>query len=430
MAIKSGFITIESCIKSYLGDTYASNIEMFQRCMSWMLRFNNELGFDVIKKLKRKFLSVDSSTQTAILPDDFVQYTQIGLRTNNNEFVPLVQNDSIIVDYEVPECDKLSDHCDCGCDSEICYAFGESNAVTTYTSVVINGNTYQDSVTICTAENGDVTQRTCVHTVTNAVQTCTYAFPNDAITDSPFTDVTIRKNGIDIFVWDIANNTAWIALWVANGFTSGGGFYTKETTTDVWSYVTYIDVNGDTQTIEITQSSCTTPTPTVEELCYEEKICEVEVLPCGCVVPDDTAINVLCNCGQAFAFAVTSRARNNKNFGLSLIPSNGFFGEYKIDLNLGVIKFNSDFQYDTVFVEYYSSGEADSKDYLIPIQAEECAVAYMYFKSLQRKANADKWEKQMAQKTYYNEKRLLKQRLNPLNLDTFLSTQRVLPIRP
>lgn len=730
---RSAFITVEDCIKSYMGDTYANDISMYQHCMAWMIRFGNEIEYSVAAKFKRKFLPVDNSTQTALLPDDFVQYTQIGLRTQNNEFVPLILNTSLIVDYTEPDCDLIDEHCSCGCEDENCYAFGESNAVTTFTDVVINGTTYQDSVTVCAQESGDVIKRTCVHTVTNAAPSCSYSFDNDTITNSPFTDVTIRKNGIDIFVGDIENNTAWIALWVANGFVSADGLFTKALTTDVWSYVTYIDVNGDTQLVEITQADCqgiydqicnldatatqqtlfygatiqyavnglltfplngvnfaysgvggsygtneqfaninavmqwlnslgqrgvytstghivyftyvSTPgsekiiatcctdtnnfcgtllfgltpvtpsgsytatayqfetsgftyplstasitiagvthttstmmnnltellawlnslgasgtftnsgtsiilkrfpvsfynfsgsqalfsqyntltrvngivynsgdcvfgtadwitamtglgfglfahdvnqpgtvtvnynsansnvyqsetgnffpdvggtpfsfsfsqytengiygivttlsvvgcftvTPTVEELCYEEKICEVEVAECGCVTLTDTSLQVICNCSPAFALAVTSRIRNNKNFGQSLIPSNGFFGEFKVDTELGVIKLNDDFQYDTIFLEYYSANLINSKLSLLPVQAEEAAISWMYWKSIQRKQNASQTEKREAKKEYYNQKRLLKQLLNPLNLDTFLSTQRVLPIRP
>lgn len=440
MAIKSAFISIEDCIKSFMGSTYAQDISGYQRCMMWMMEFNDEMNYDVFKNFKGKFLDVDSATQTAKLPDDYVQYVSMGLVTSNNEFVPLVYNPAIVINPEIPTCDTPNDHCDCGCNEEVCYAFGESNVVTTFTDIVLNGTTYQDSVSICAQNNGDVIRKTCVHTISNPQKKCNYEITFLNVDGNPliplnlvWSNFNFIRNGVSYFVGDIPDKATLIAVMTANGFTEDG--LTLEwnitQTTDQWTSATYYDSNNLFTTALFDQSGCATPTPIVEEVCYEEKICEMTVLPCGCVVPNDTSIDVLCGANSfMFGRAYTSRYRNNKNFGQTFKQPNGYFGEFKIDINAGIIKFNCDYQWDTVYMEYYSANLVDSKDYLIPRQARACAVAYMYFRSLQMKTNADKWEKQIASKTYYNEKRLLKQRLNPLNLDTFFQSIRYLPISP
>lgn len=429
-APKSAFMKLQDGIKSFLGDTYANDISMYQHAMAWAIRFCNEMNFDVFKNLKRVFIGVDSDTQTAKLPDDFVQFTKLGLVTANDEFVPLAFNPSLVINPVTPNCDLVSEHCDCGCTDETCYAFGESNVVTTFTDVVINGVTYQNSESVCTQSNGDVVKRTCINTITNPQQTCTYTFTIDYTGLSyPLTNCYFVKNNVNSNVGDIASQAEFIAVFQANGFFVANPILSISNSTDVWDTFHYTENDGTVATAEAVQSACATPTPEVEEICYEEKICEVEVLPCGCIVPTDTAISVINNCCPFFC-AVTMRQRKNKDFGQYLAQPKGFFGEFNIDVYEGVVKLNNEYQYDTIFLEYYSANEVDSKEYEIPVQAEEALVAYLYWKSLQRKRNADKWEKQMAAKTYYNEKRLLKQRLNPLRLQELMEVRRTLPVRP
>lgn len=430
-----GFITLEEIIKGVLRDTWESNTALYQRYLSWSVDALNDLQYSVLRKFKRTFLGIDTATMTAKLPDDFVQYTQVGLQTTNKEFVPLVYNSSIIINPTIPTCDAISDHCDCGCNDELCYAFGESNVVTTTENVIINGHTYPKTTTVCTESDGTIIQRICQPTVNNPTQNCTYTITfvrvGSELQLNPYTNFYFTKNNVQVFVGDIANSAALTTVMAANGFNlvSSGAtsiVYAITASTDVWESATFTNTNNAVQTVSFVQSVCVTPTPVVETYCYEEKLCDVEVLECGCIKVNDTALNVLSNC-CVFAIAVSARMCKNKNFGHTFAEPNGYFGEFNIDTYERILQVNTDYQYDTVYMEYYSTSEVDSKNYLVPIQAKETVIAWVYWKSIQRKMGVTAIEKREAKHEYYNQKRILKQLLHPLNFDELFAVQRMLP---
>lgn len=425
------FITIEDCIKSALTDLHETNSVLHERAMSWALRGVNELKFSVLKDLKRVFLEVDSATKSALLPNDFVQYTKVGLRTDSNEFVPLAFNPSIIINPTIPVC-----HCDeCGCTDEVCYALGESNLTTTTETVTINGNDYDKTITICTKENGDIIKKTCQPTVNNPKKLCDYQIVFENQEGNPliplnmaWSDFKFYRNGIEYYVGDVPDKATLIAIMTANGFTEDGLTleWNIEQTNNQWTSATYYDSNHLFTTATFVATSCTTPTPEIETVCYEEFICHAEVEECGCVTLTDTQIDMIANCCSFFC-AATERQRKNKDFGQSLAQPKGYFGEFNLNAYEGVIQLNLEYQYDTVFLEYYTCNNVDSKDYQIPAQAEEALVAYIKFRYKFNKSNVSMGEKVMAQKDWLNQKRLLKQLLNPIRMAEILESMRVFP---
>ena len=424
---KAAFMKLEDGIKSYLGDTYEASTQMYQHAMAWALRWCNEMQYDTFQNVVQRYLGVDTTTMTAKLPDDYVQYTKIGLVTNNNEFVPLVHNPSIVINPFIDNCDTVDEHCDCGCDNELCYTLGESNMITT-----TDGD---KTITTCVGDSGTVTRKVCQPVVTNVREECDYQITfgrtTSELTNSPWSNFFFTRDGVVVNVGDVADSSTLTTVMDANGFALVSQSVTTivygiSDSAEVWTKATYTDNTDTEHEVEFVQSACAVPTPITEEYCYEETICDIEVLPCGCVKPTQLQINVICNCGQ-FACAVTSRQRNRKDFGQYLAQPKGYFGEFNIDVRQGIIRLNWDFQYNTVYMEYYSAQLVDTKNYLIPIQSEECLVAYLYWKSLQRKRNTSPTEKVMAERTYYNEKRKLKQRLTPIRIQEFLEVMRVFP---
>ncbi len=428
----AAFITLDSAIKKAMVAIGETTEAMYQRYMQWAMIAVDELNCDVFKNFQRTFLGVDGATQSAKLPDDYAQMVRIGLMTQNNEFVPLAYNPSLITTVEVPECDTIEDHCDCGCNDELCAAIGHSNISTTTEDVVINGTTYTKTISVCTSSDGKVIRKICQPTVTNPTQTCNYQITfsrtTSELTGHPWSNFYLTKNNQQIFVGDVANSAALTTIMDANGFSlvSQGVssiVYGITATPNVWTIATYNDTDGGSHRVEFAQSSCVTPTPTVETICYEEEVCDVEVLPCGCIKPTDLQIQVLFNTCP-FLCAVTSRQRWNKDFGQTFAQPKGFFGEYAIDVYNGIVRFNWDFQYNSCFLEYYSMNVVDSKNYLIPAQALKAIIAHCHYMQ-HMKPNTPEVIFRRYEKIYYNEKRKLKGRLHPLNLDEMMQAMRV-----
>jgi hypothetical protein len=431
---KKAFMKLEDCIKSAMIDLGENSTHLYQRFMAWAIRGVNELGYDVFRNFKRTYIGVDSATQTAALPDDFVQYVSLGLVTGNNEFVPLVYNPSIILNVVTPDCEEVSSHCDCGCNDELCYAIGQSNVTTDTETVTINGTDYTKTTTVCTDSQGRVTRKICQPVVTNPTTLCDYDIDIDPDTYLlPYTNAYFTKNNGTSNVGDVADYLIVLKdVFEENGFTVTTGVTPSSLsasitqTADIWTSFTATDSTGATFTVNFVQSNCTQPTPTVETYCYEETLCTVETLPCGCIVPTQTEIDVICNCCQ-FLIAATSRYRNNKDFGQTFNQPIGEFGEFNIDYYAGIIKFNTDYQYDTVYLEYYSANEVDSKDYLVPVQAEEAIAAYIKYKYKYNKNNVPMSEKMMLERQWYNEKKKLAMRLKPIRLDELMQVYRMNP---
>ena len=75
-------VSIEQIVNDFMltldGDDFVNNASgMLMR--NYALRGIREMGFDIQRKIKSLKLPVNSSNDTAELPDDFVDYTKIGI---------------------------------------------------------------------------------------------------------------------------------------------------------------------------------------------------------------------------------------------------------------------------------------------------------------------------------------------------------------
>jgi len=77
-----------------------------------------------------------------------------------------------------------------------------------------------------------------------------------------------------------------------------------------------------------------------------------------------------------------------------------------------------------VYLEYVSDGRATNNETVIPEYAEEALLAFIYWMSILRKRGVSAIEKQMAEKTYYNQKRLARARVCSFTKDEALQTMR------
>jgi hypothetical protein len=95
-----------------------------------------------------------------------------------------------------------------------------------------------------------------------------------------------------------------------------------------------------------------------------------------------------------------------------------YYGEFKVDDANGVILLDNDFQYADIVLEYLSN-PAEAEDLVIPLQAQEALIAFlawMDIRSMSASRRGNVADKQIRKKEYLRQKRLAKERLNPLRL--------------
>jgi len=98
-------------------------------------------------------------------------------------------------------------------------------------------------------------------------------------------------------------------------------------------------------------------------------------------------------------------------------------GEYRINLVENRIEISLLSDTTQVVLEYICD-EAKSDNPAVPVYAEQALRAYMYYRSIERKASVPMGEKQRARAEYYNERRLANSRLKSFNKFDALSTSR------
>jgi len=77
-----------------------------------------------------------------------------------------------------------------------------------------------------------------------------------------------------------------------------------------------------------------------------------------------------------------------------------------------------------VYLEYVSDGRATDNETLIPEYAEEALMAFVYWRSILRRRGIPLMEKQLAEKMYYNQKRLARARVCSFTKDEALQSMR------
>lgn len=89
----AAWITVDSCITDYL-DESEQPIHKYAKCENLAMRGMDELGLDFFYRVKTVRLPV-SSTRTAQLPSDFLNYSKIGVRNGSGQIVPLIFNGNL-----------------------------------------------------------------------------------------------------------------------------------------------------------------------------------------------------------------------------------------------------------------------------------------------------------------------------------------------
>jgi hypothetical protein len=599
MATDSRWISVDNIIKSAMIDFGETTPVMKNRFMSWIIRGVNELGYDVFKRFKEVLLKVDSSTYTALLPNDYLQQVRVGLINTNGEYLPFTYNPNIVFDVEVPAC-----HCDCGCTSEICETITEENveqtdvviatpvvqcdysvtllfsqwenavgvkcgnpvfplfvvsitvggftstinqsfatvnlysaflasyiivgmpytlvlndgadyscattvshytdypmtivsyvkngvtvldgtifadqaALTAYmltlgwtlnnlapnpsTYVIANSNftwgvfniesqttahqqavvlnsscssttvsqTYVNTCQTCVAENGEITKQCCVWGSV-AISEYDYEIEIPAGRDGgfafPLTDGVITINGTNTSI------ASMVGIAALTTYMEGLGFYVTSLEPLVFRKTGSTDVYGTLSSVlqEITLSFTQANHITYEVVkkCNVEHICVAEVVPeCGCIVVTDAIVDVL-NSNSILQNQAYNRYKRGGSLLQTYATAGNVLGYYNVNKENNIMYFNTGMPHRAVYLQYYSANEVDSGDFLVPVQAQETLIAYLDYKSKWSKSNVPLYEKQRAEKYWYNEKTKLKARLNPILMSEIQDILRTAPIRP
>ena len=105
---------------------------------------------------------------------------------------------------------------------------------------------------------------------------------------------------------------------------------------------------------------------------------------------------------------------------------NNVNGYYRENHDAGTIEFSDMKAGTTVVLEYISDGSTGLSGEEIKIHsfAEEALTAYIYWKSIHRKRAINMNEKMLAEKNYYNQKRLARARMQSFNKEEALQTTR------
>lgn len=289
--------------------------------------------------------------------------------------------------------------------------------------------TYTNTEQVCVDAQGNITKEICLYGYNTYSTRCNYYLNLTAIqdVDFPLAGGSYAKGGQSHSITTINDFNSLIAFFEGLGFTAGsstGLFYLNQSP-DTWQTVTFPSIP---LTVNFGSDSCTTQS--VGQKCTTTHACQVEVNPdCGCIALTDATVNLLLLNGVIINQAYQRWIQGGSMLQTLAVAGN-VLGYFNINKETNVIQFNQGLPYKAVYIQYYSANQVDSGDYLVPVQAQEAIIAYIDYKSKWSKSNAPLYEKQRAEKYWYNEKSKLKQRLSPLILQEFTDILRTLPIRP
>ncbi len=428
------YITLDEVIKSALTDIGEDSPHLYARFKTWSIRGLKELNYDVLSNTKQLYLPVDASTHSAMLPNDYVNWTRVGVITQGNEIQDLAHDPNLVyTPIEEEGCDPLTEHCSCGCSDPLCAAI--TNSTTTTEDVVINGTTYQKTTTVCTNDAGTIIGRVCEPVVTNPSQECTYTIDVNSM-NFPAKDVYLTKNGAPVTIGYVDDSDVMVEYMSELGFSLVPftlTFYIEDSS-DVWTTLTYTGTDtseggynyNEVFIIEFEQSDCATPTPTVETVCYDTILCQTETKPCGCPVLNNEVVNTIQEWSTLFMEFI-QRDLHGMDWQKALKQPLSWFGYFNVFPNQGVIQLDEHYPFDTVYLQYYTSGDVDGGTFQVPVMAQEALAAYIKYKFVFNKTNTSAFDKKLYQKAWYNEKWKLHQRNNPFRIAGYLDVQRQYP---
>ena len=394
------YTTIEEIINDFqlmIDDTsYDKEASVYQlRLLA--LQGLRELTFDVEQRVKTTTLAVSSSLQVS-LPADYVKVLRVGFKGDDDEFHPLGYKSNLSLDASVQSVvsDDPYDENNPYYHTDIGKKFGIGGGQNTLGYYRVNR---QDGTINFSSDLSG--------------KTVFMEYISDGITATPGEDHIVKFNIADSFFNSDAANGVSNDTTIKIPSRSGGVItYTFKSTTGVF------DATGTPLYDYDNLSSNPEATDVYTDLFNGSSIDIAESLtevinnghPRYHVSPNDSNITAVNNENNVFI-----TISNLTSDPLDLLSTGG---EFDSNLNDGSTPFFSvDIQ---SLIQLGSSGDVPK----IHKFCEEALRSYMYYKYIQRKRGIPANEKQMAKKSYFNEKRLAKARMMNFNKEAAMQISR------
>lgn len=100
------YITLDSVINDYI-DASEQSVHKYAKLYNIAYRGMEELGLDFFYKIRTVKVPVDTTNYTAQLPNDYVNYTKIGVLNSRGEIIPLTFNRKL-TNYADQQPDRLA----------------------------------------------------------------------------------------------------------------------------------------------------------------------------------------------------------------------------------------------------------------------------------------------------------------------------------
>lgn len=271
---------------------------------------------------------------------------------------------------------------------------------------------YTNYCRTCVGANGDIIKECCTYGGAFG-NYCSYEISIDGNRGLafPLTDGVITINGLDVSIATINSLDEFIAYFDTLGFyVADNGdpiIFRKVLSTDVYGNFSSVLQSID---IDFTQSDCLSMI--ISQTCATEKICNVTVLECGCVVMNDKEINTLYN-ANIINNTMYERWLHGGDISTTYLQPYNLYGFYNVDMHKGVIQLDPFFKYDTIYLEYYGSSEISTKNFAVPLLAREFILSYIHKMSHLRKGNTSRTEIEFMKKECRAAKHNLRLRWQP-----------------
>ena len=401
-------IPLMNIVQSYLMYSNQGDSEKYLATyLKMAMDVYSELNFKILTSEIRKIITINKKLGTITLPDDMLYWEQISVIDDDNNVIPLIENDATLVPYE----EEIVAESGCpnpNCSSDLCSSV---NSITAISEVVtINGVEYTNVTKTQLLPDGSIIEEICKW-FSKGVEYPGYELLINGA--DWFSLLTIKCNGTD-YPLDVLYPSSNAAIEVVlNGLGIGVFAVTDETggyikiqsldNSNILNSIYLIDIGGIYQTLPFTELAPQAPTL----ICETKQLCKVEVNKDQCIVetPENIAIvNETC-------FCVRPCEKVKKQ-----LPT--------IHVNDGVVYF-SNTNYDKVVLTYKTTGINFGVELMVPVVAERAMISGLAFFALKHRKNVSMNEKESARKYYDIDKQKLIEVLNPLRIQELMNAARI-----
>ena len=392
------YTTIEEVINDFqlmIDDTsYEKEAQIYQlRLLA--LQGLRELTFDVEQKVKTNTMLVDSSLQCT-LPADYVKLNRVGYRGDDDEFHPLGNNPNLTLDASVASQvgDSSYDENNPYYHTDIGKKFGVGGGKNTLGYYRINR---QDGTINFSSDVGG--------------KTVFIEYISDGITSTPARDhmvrLTMNESSVQGLITTSANILNGTSFKIPG--TDGGSitYIFKDVDLDVFEDLAS---NPPATNIYISLSGTSS-----EQIAGAVTKVINEGHPRYHVAPNNSNIKAS-NIDDKVTITISNLTAAPKD----LLDPDGTF-DSNIKNSISILAGTTSFALvEQELVQLGSVGDTPK----IHKFCEEALRSYMYYKYIQRKRGIPANEKQMAKRSYYNDKRLARARMMNFNKETAMLTSR------